>query len=420
MRLGYLFTIALRHLLGQRRQTVLTVGGVAVGVMVLLIISGLMNGLLVNFTATIVEAAPHLVMTGERSVSREQGRMLRAAWPEALIGVSERGAPSERTFIRGYAAHAQRAAALPAIEAVSPFINSQAMAAGGAETRALLVTGVDPDREDGVIQLARRVKEGRYDAFRANPLGILLGKVASEQLDVGLGDRLRLISPAGRVLSMRVVGIYATGVKTLDEKGYVHLKEARTLEDLSADSVTGLSFRARDLEQVDALQQVLSAESGLKVETWRQTNASIISLFRTIGSITTMLVVFTLVVAGFGVANVLITVVLGKSRDISLLRSIGLTRRRILLVFLLEGGLIGIFGALSGALMGYMATTLLGMLPLGGSSEYAARQTLTMDQNPRTYLMTALFALFISLVASLGPALRASKLRPIDVLRGET
>jgi lipoprotein-releasing system permease protein len=420
MRIGYLFSIAFRHLLGQRRQTSLTVGGVAVGVTVLLVISGLMNGLLVSFTETIVDAAPHLVMTGEKTEEESSTNLAAKAWPEAFVGFTDRGEPTERGFMRAYTERERQAREIPGLETISPFVTSQVIAAGGAETKPLLLSGVIPDREDRIVKLAKRVKEGSFEAFRANPLGIMLGSAAAKDLDVSVGDRLRLISPSGRVIATRVVGTYATGVKALDEKGYVHLRQAQILEELDSGSVTGLNFTAHDLEAVDDLKAALSARTGLKVNTWRETNANIISLFKTIATIATLLVVFTIVVAGFGVANVLITVVLGKSRDISLLRTIGFTRARILSLFLIEGGLIGLVGAASGAGLGFLVTSLLSLVPVAGESEYSVRKTLTMDQDPNTYLMTALFALVICLIASVGPARRASQLRPIDVLRGES
>jgi lipoprotein-releasing system permease protein len=420
MRIGYLFSIAFRHLLGQRRQTSLTVGGVAVGVTVLLVISGLMNGLLVSFTETIVDAAPHLVMTGEKRQQEDHRNLAARAWPQALVGLTDRGEPTERGFMRAYAERERQARELSGLDTVSPFVNSQVIAAGGAETKPLLLSGVIPDREERIVKLTRRVKQGSFEAFRANPLGILLGSAAAKDLDVGVGDRLRLISPSGRVIATRVVGTYTTGVKSLDEKGYVHLRQAQILEELDSGSVSGLSFTVQDLDAVDDLAAAMSARTGLKVSTWRETNANIISLFKTIGTIARLLVVFTIVVAGFGVANVLITVVLGKSRDISLLRTIGFTRAKILVLFLIEGGLIGLAGAVGGAALGFIVTSLLSLVPVAGESEYAVRKTLTMDQDPETYLMTAVFALFICLIASVGPARRASRLRPIDVLRGES
>lgn len=420
MRIGYLFTIAFRHLLGQRRQTTLTVAGVAVGVAVLLVISGLMNGLLVSFTETIVDASPHLTMTSEKTQKESKTNLAEKAWPQALIGLTDRGEPTEQGFMRAYSERERQARELPGIDVISPYVTSQVIAAGGAETKPLLLSGILPDREEQIVKLTRRINDGSFEAFRANSLSILLGSAAAKDLDVTTGDRLRLISPSGRVISTRVVGIYTTGVKVLDEKGYVHLRQAQILEELDSGSISGLNFTVKDLDAVDEVAAALSGRTGLKVSTWRETNANIISLFKTIGTIARLLVVFTIVVAGFGVANVLITVVLGKSRDISLLRTIGFTRARILTLFLVEGGLLGLAGALGGALLGFVVTTLLSFVPVAGESEYSVRKTLYMDQNPDTYLMTAIFALVICLIASVGPARRASRLRPIDVLRGET
>lgn len=418
MRRGYLFTIAWRHLIGQRRQSLLTVLGVAVGVMVLLIISGLMNGLLVSFTDTVVDAAPHLTVTAERDDGKAVRRLPELAGPDALLAATDRVVPDTTERLAAYPPLMRQIEGIPAVEVVSPHVYSQVIAVTGAETKPLLIVGIVPEREERLVQLASRVSQGRFETFRATPGTLLLGEGAAKDLDAVVGDRLRLVSARGQVAALQVAGLYKTGVKALDERAYVHVRVAQAMEEFDPGSVSALAVRLRDVGQVEGLAPQLRTLSGRRVETWRETNASIIGLFRMISTISTLLVVFTIVVAGFGVANVLVTVVLGKSRDISLLRSIGFTRRRVLVLFLLEGLLLGLAGAVLGCALGWLATALIGLIPVGGS-DFRSGSTLYLDQNPRTYMLTAGFALLVCLVASVGPARRAAKLQPVSVLRGE-
>lgn len=418
MKKTYLLMIAYRHLLGQKRQTLLTMGGVAVGVMVLLIISSLMNGLVVSFTETIVDAAPHLVVTAEKTKDDREHNLVGKTFLESFLALSDRGAPDAKNEIRAYSSFVNKIKALDLFDSISPFVVSQVVANSSSETNPLFVTGVIPDREEKIVKLKKRIKFGSFENFRALPSGILLGRVAAQDLDITVGERLRLISSKGNLESVRVSGIYNTGIKTLDSNAYIHLKLAQKLEHFDSGTISGINIKTNLPEKVDEYKPLLQTLTGLKVETWKQTNGNIITLFKIIRTISTFLVFFTIIVAGFGVANILVTVILGKSKDISLLRSIGFTKARIVFLFLLEGSMIGFLGSLSGCLLGFIMTTLIGFIPTGGS-EFSARKTFYMDQNLETYIFTSIFAFLICLVASIAPSLKAAKVKPVDVLRGE-
>lgn len=416
-----LLGLAWRHLSGQRRQSLLTMAGVALGVMVLLVISALMNGLLVSFRDTIVEAAPHLVITGREGGTRTAPhRLLPEGVPGSVVALVDRGEPSGRTDVAHHPQVMAQVAQVEGLSVISPYVATQVIGSSAAETAPVLVRGVVPALADQVVGLSRRIREGTWATFAADAGTLALGREAAKTLDVGPGERLRLISSGGQVLEGRVAAVFATGIKALDEQAFIHLKVAQRLEEMPSDHVTGLELRARRLDQVDALQAQLAARTGLVVETWEQTNASIFTLFRIIGTITRLLVVFTILVAGFGVANVLVTVVLGKQKDISLLRAIGFTRGRVLGLFMLEGLLLGVGGAVAGALLGFVACTLMGFIPAGGGNEFGDQKTLVMAQDAATYVGTTVLALLVCLVASVGPARRAAGLAPVDVLRGET
>ncbi len=400
MKKTYLLMIAYRHLLGQKRQTILTMSGVAVGVMVLLIISSLMNGLIVSFTETIVDAAPHLVITAEKTKDDREHNLISKKFLNSFSFITDRGSPDVKNEIKAYSSFINKIKELNIFDSISPFVVSQVVANSSSESNPLFVTGVIPDLEEKIVKLKKRIKEGSFENFRSLPSGVLLGKVAATELDITVGERLRLISSKGNLELVRVSGIYSTGIKALDSNAYIHLKLAQRLEQFDSGTISGINIKTFNPEKVEKLQILLQAITGLKVETWKQTNGNIITLFKIISTISTFLVFFTIIVAGFGVANILVTVILGKSKDISLLRSIGFTKNRIVFLFLLEGSMIGILGSLVGCSLGFIMTTLIGFIPTGGS-EFSARKTFYMDQNIETYIFTSIFSFLICLIASI-------------------
>lgn len=396
----------------------MTMGGVAVGVMVLLIISSLMNGLVVSFTETIVDAAPHLVVTAEKAEDEKKHNIVQKIFAGSVVFLTDRGTPDSKNIIKAYYSFIDEIKSLKQFDSVSPFVVTQVVANSSSETDPLFVTGVIPEIENRIINLKKRVREGSFDNFRSSSSGILLGKGAANELNISVGERLRLISSKGQLELVRVSGIFVTGIKNLDSTGYIHLKLAQKLEKIDSGSISGINIKTFDPAGADKYKTMLQTLTGFKVETWRETNGNIITLFKIISTISRFLVFFTIIVAGFGVTNILVTVILGKSKDISLLRSIGFTRSKIILLFLFEGCMIGFAGSITGCLLGLSSTTLIGFIPTGGS-EFSARKTFYMDQDPNTYLFTALFAMLVCLIASIAPAFRAARLKPIDILRGE-
>ena len=162
----------------------------------------------------------------------------------------------------------------------------------------------------------------------------------------------------------------------------------------------------------------MGSDIGYKTQTWEEANANLLSLFQRNNNITFFLVIFVFVVAGFGIANVLITIVLQKQRDIAVLKSIGVGIRSLEMVFLAEGMLLGITGALLGCAAGHYLTSLISALPISyGPSAVVRGNHIVTVQKPVYFIVTSLFAIVVSAISAYGPARRAARLKPVDILR---
>jgi ABC-type lipoprotein release transport system permease subunit len=161
----------------------------------------------------------------------------------------------------------------------------------------------------------------------------------------------------------------------------------------------------------------VQAVSGQESHSWQDNNAVFFSIFRLQNTITSLLIAFIVVIAGFGITNGLITLILEKQRDIGILKALGATARRIVNIFLLEGVLMGTLGALIGVMLARLAIGSLDVLPVRGQSQLTTQTTFTMLRGPWIYFFPALVAILVSLLASLLPVRRAAKYDPVEIIR---
>ncbi len=163
---------------------------------------------------------------------------------------------------------------------------------------------------------------------------------------------------------------------------------------------------------------LISRLTGYKTETWDEANANLIELFERNNNITLFLVVFVFIVAGFGIANVLITIVLQKRQDIAIMKSFGLSKRTIEMIFILEGLILGIIGTFLGEIAGHFMADFISTIPISfGDSAVIKNDHLVTYQTVFSFVITAVFSIIVGAIAGWGPARRAAKSNPVEVLR---
>ncbi len=407
--------IALRHLLTRRRQTLLTVLGVAVGAMILITTLSMTEGLITDIEDTIIEASPHLVVKAEPLVAAKE-RLVDADLV-ALKRQGRRAVPDKLS--NGFVLDA-RIGGTEGIVATSPFVEVRGILRYGTRFRPIVANGVLADREAQVSTLSEKMIDGRWDALNQTSDGILVGRLLAKNLGVKPGDRVRLVDPEGRLWTLRVAGVFKAGIKNIDEmSAYMNIRQAQTIRRFGKETISGINARTVEPRKVAPVAASLRAALGQRVDTWEETNKTVLASFRRNNQTTLILVLFTFVVSGFGISNVLNTVVLEKVRDIAVLKSLGVTRKGITTIFALEGLLIGLLGSLIGGLLGWGLSTLVGMAPLSyGDAAFIQSGRIAMAQKPWFYWLTLGFSIVIATVASRGPSRKAAELTPVAIFRG--
>ncbi|HHE07613.1 MAG TPA: ABC transporter permease [Chlorobaculum parvum] len=414
-----LFDIGIRHILGRKRQTLTTMLAVSVSTTVLITTISLTRGLLDSFTETIIDVAPHISLKGETLDPIPTNlfgldKAGKAAFVKDNIGRDE---PEE---VRNYGQILDIAVSpvfSGKIVAASPFVESQIMAVKGNRNQPVLLKGVMIDREDRISHIGRSLTSGDLVQFKNTPDALLVGRTVAEDLDVRLDDQITIISPDGTSRQCKVAGIFFTGVNAVDNTIMASLKLGQTVEGLSPNKVTGISFKVRDPFANASVAEELERMTGYRCLTWQEENASVLALFRRIGVIVLSLVGFVGVVSGFGVANILVTTVFEKSRDIAIMKSFGFSSLQMIGLFVFEGFLVGLGGALAGGVLATGSIAFLASLHVQSSQGPLTKSGFSMSWNPWYFFFVILVTVLISTIAAALPSIKAAKLEPVKVLR---
>jgi len=226
-----------------------------------------------------------------------------------------------------------------------------------------------------------------------------------------------LSSPTGGLTTAKVVGIFSTGVTPVDySRAYMLINDAQTLLD-KRNIINEITLRTDDYTKAEQYAAQIESMSGYKTESWQESNANFLKIFRIQTIITYFITGALLVVAAFGVLNILIMAVLERVNDIAILKSFGLSRGDITQVYVFQGLVIGLIGATVGLVLGKLAVEGLRRIPIQMEGLVKA-EGLLMSEHVSNYVTAFVAAIVVTLIAAVYPARRAAKYDPVEVIRG--
>lgn len=409
--------VTARQLWDRKLLNGIAIVGVTLGVGVFVTMPALMLGYQVMFFDIMLKTSSHVVLSDTE---------LRASRPlvEEYLGrpVAARVAhqvPSDRQRrIERPGEIVRTLRARPDVVAAAASLAGAVLLEFGGKTKSLDLRGIDVAQQDRVTPLAQFVSAGKLTALAVVPEGLVVGSGVARELGLRLDDVVHAAAPGGRPLSLKVVAILDLGVPPVDKtRGYVLLRTAQALLG-RPDAIGRIEVRLRDPETAIAETARYERLFGYDGESWQETNSNFLSLFANQNRVIAFVIGALLLVGGFGILAALIMIVLQKQRDIAILRSVGLRRKDVLAVFLLQGLAIATFGGMLGAALGKLAIS--GIPHIKMSIEGVIKATsLPVHEDPRFYVWGVLFAIGIGTVAALLPAWHASRVEPVQVLRGQ-
>ena len=388
----FVLFLALRHIRRRALQSVLTLLGVAVGVMVLVTALSLTNGFIDELIGSTLEATPHISLAtygGERLESN----------PATL----------------------RRIEAVPGVVAAAPYLSAQALIARRADATAGVsgrrgytqVLGIDPVREQDVLDLSILGREA--DALATG--GIVLGGSLANNLGVFEGDTVLLLDFDRSAEPFTVAGTFTVGNEIIDAAvSYTSVPTLQNYLDAEGE-ISGYHVRLADPEAAEALSQALANETGLWATPWQSLFGGLVRQLELQKTLIGVVVFLIVLVAAMGIANILILTVAEKTEEIAILRAIGASERQVLAVFTTEGLLLGGGGTLLGAVLGLGLSLYFKFQPYPLPGDLYFITQLPVELRAWDFIWVCALSLATSVVAAILPARRAGRLDPAEILR---
>ena len=422
--MSYELFISLRHLKAKRSQkfislnTWISVGGVALGVMALIVVIAVMSGFGKDLRDKILGTNSHVVVTN-----------------------------ITRTGMEDYEAIIEKVKKAKGVNAAAPFILNQVMLTHGGNAMGVVVRGLDPELEAGVSDLKKNLVQGSLEMLggpakstgKPRRAGIILGKELARRLGVQRDDVVSMVAPASRVTPMglipkiklfKVVGFFESGMFEYDSNlAFISIYSAQKFFSMKG-KVSGIEIRVEDIEQADQVAAEIQQSLGFPyyARDWMQMKKNLFSALRLEKIVMFIILILIILVAAFNIVSTLFMVVMEKNKEIAILKSMGASRSSIMKIFSYQGLIIGIVGTAVGCVGGFTVVPNLNEIvgfieDLFGITAFPS-DVYYLDKIPSDIqyfdsFLIVVFSIVICFLASLYPAWRASRLDPVEGLRYE-
>ena len=398
--------VALRYMRDAKGQTALILAAVSVGVSVIVFLSALINGLQASLIDKTLGAQPHVTL----KVPREAPRALVPGDATRAVARTVQASSQRLRSIDAWPSIVASVEQLPGVTVASPLLTGAGFAVHSDAKSPVAILGVDPERFLAIIDVRKKIDEGRVDVAGGQ---VVLGSGLASDLGVGVGDKIRIATTEGVEDVVSIAGLFTLGNQAIDKTWVLtSLRHAQSLFALPG-GVTTIELKIADVFDADRVAADVRERTGLDADSWMKLNAELLNGLSAQSSSKNLIEFFVALAVALGIASVLIVSVVQKSREIGILRAVGTPRWRVLLVFLIQGGVLGFGGSLVGSALGATFAGLFEQATRGpnGLPRFPVQVDLPL------FLFATVLATGIGVLSAVVPALRASRLEPSTAIR---
>lgn len=411
--------IAASLLKARWKQTLIAAIGVTFSITMFITLLSFMTGLNQLLDGLILNRTPHIRLYNEIERNPDQPISRTSIYKDHYHFISSIKAPNSREEIYNSQAIIKTISDDKRVLGITPRIHSAAFFNEGSVRIAGVIDGIDADEEERLFNFFDYVSSGSASDLNIIPNTIILGKALADQLLVSIGDVVYVTTPSGEVFSLKLIAYYQSGIRDLDKvQAYTSLQTAQKILAKPSTYFTDVQVKLYDIENAPPMakeyKQLFSLQA-IDIQTANsefQTGSSIRTLISYVVGITL------LIVAGFGIYNILNMMIYEKMDSIAILKATGFSGRDVKEIFLMIALSIGFFGGTVGLLFGYLLSMIIDAIPF----DFPSLPTVTsypVNYNPVYYLIGITFSLVTTYFAGLFPAAKASKVDPVIIIRGK-
>jgi lipoprotein-releasing system permease protein len=413
------FDISKKQMLSKKKQTIVAILGVTFGIAMFILMISFMKGVNQFLEDTMLSSTPDVHIYNDvqtdYSVSvagdyfKDSGKMIVVHHPKPKeITLNIKNSDAIITDIKND----------PLVAAVSPLLSTQVFYNYGPVQINGYIDGVNIMQETRLYDLENKMVEGNTENLLTSANGIIMGQGLAKKLNVKTGDLISLATPAGSTMRFRIVGIFQIGVGAIDNvKSYVNLASVQQLLNKDRSYITDINIKLKDNKFAANEAKLMYKKYGYKSDDWETANSSIMVSFLIRDVLTYVVSITLLVVAGFGIYNIMNMTIASKMKDIAILKAQGFARKDVVQIFLSQSLIIGFLGALTGILLGFALSYALSKVPFP-PNENISLKYFPVIFKPAHYIFGIMFGMLTTFFAGFMPSVKASRVDPVAILRG--
>lgn len=400
--------IAKTYIFSNKKLTAVAVLGVVLGMSIYIFMNSMMVGFDKSSNASLFKSTSHIRVYKDDEISKP----LISEENETPIIVNPKVVPVKNTITNPNLV-IETILKQKDVTVVTPQVTSNVFYNNGKSQISGLAVGIKPDEANQMYNIKSFMVDGDFDALKSNPNGILIGSGISQKMNLSINDNINLTSSKGINRNFKIVGIFKTNNSNIDKtKSYINIASAQQLLKEGASYITDINVNIYDPEEAETVAKKIENITGYKAEGWKQANETLMAANRMRKMIITFVSLTILLVAGFGIYNILNMTVSQKINDIAILKAMGFKGKDVIRIFVTQAVSIGLMGVIGGIFLATILITILKKVYVGGDIGY-----FPIDYETKKFIQGTVIGLVITFFAGYIPAKKAANVDPVEIFR---